>query len=210
MHLSHSSADSGPLMSLASKREKKHSSACWAFILGAAQSLEHSAAIACQHGLAANDLSTRAGLGVPAERGLTQVKNMLHVANRACDCFHFWFYSPTSPYAGDGLPTSSGTLAMRQQNSTGAPRRFQQRQGLSRSVGAILKVLTSAFPDPSREIVCLPVQVGVPERTFGTQLVEDSEWERPEVLPFSTYAACRILDTTPDSDVSCRLFPHHC
>ena len=45
------------------------------------------------------------------------------------------------------------------------------------------------------------LQVGVPERTFGTQLVEDSEWERPEVLPFSTYAACRILDTTPDSPV---------
>ena len=67
-----------------------------------------------------------------------------------------------------------------------------------------MEVLTAAFLGPSRKDACLPVQVGVPERTFGTQLVEDSEWERPEVLPFSTYAACRILDTTPDSDVSCR------
>eukprot|EP00891_Asterochloris_glomerata_P004865 jgi/Astpho2/4865/Aster-05800 len=48
--------------------------------------------------------------------------------------------------------------------------------------------------------------VGVPERTFGTQLVEDSEWERPEVLPFSTYAACRILDTTPESDTNSGIY----
>ena len=49
----------------------------------------------------------------------------------------------------------------------------------------------------------IPTDVDLPHKTFGSQLVDDSPFERPDVLPFSTYAACRILDTNPEDIVSC-------
>lgn len=48
----------------------------------------------------------------------------------------------------------------------------------------------------------IPTDVDLPHKTFGSQLVDDSPFERPDVLPFSTYAACRILDTNPEDIVS--------
>ena len=40
-------------------------------------------------------------------------------------------------------------------------------------------------------------------QVFGQQVKHDSEYDRPDVLPFSTYAACRLLDTTPADPVCC-------
>ena len=48
----------------------------------------------------------------------------------------------------------------------------------------------------------IPTAVDLPHKTFGSQLVDDSQYERPDILPFSTYAACRILDTNPEDMVS--------
>lgn len=48
----------------------------------------------------------------------------------------------------------------------------------------------------------IPTDVDLLHKTFGSQLVDDSPFERPDVLPFSTYAACRILDTNPEDMVS--------
>ena len=47
----------------------------------------------------------------------------------------------------------------------------------------------------------IPTEIDLPHKTFGSQLVDDSPLERPDVLPFSTYAACRILDTNPEDMV---------
>lgn len=47
---------------------------------------------------------------------------------------------------------------------------------------------------PSR----IPTDQDLPHKAFGSQVVDDSPFDRPEILPFSVYAACRILDTTPD------------
>ena len=48
----------------------------------------------------------------------------------------------------------------------------------------------------------IPTDVDLPHKTFGSQLVDDSQYERPDILPFSTYAACRILDTNPEDMVT--------
>lgn len=48
----------------------------------------------------------------------------------------------------------------------------------------------------------IPTNVDLPHKTFGSQLVDDSQYERPDILPFSTYAACRILDTNPEDMVT--------
>ena len=47
----------------------------------------------------------------------------------------------------------------------------------------------------------IPTDLDLPHKAFGSQVVEDSCYQRPEILPFSIYAACRILDTTPDDEV---------
>ena len=60
--------------------------------------------------------------------------------------------------------------------------------------------LESAWPirhGPSQ----IPTDLDLPHKAFGSQVVDDSPFERPEILPFSIYAACRILDTTPDDEV---------
>ena len=46
------------------------------------------------------------------------------------------------------------------------------------------------------QMVLLPIQV------FGEQIMSGSEYDRPEVLDFPTYAACRFLDTAPNNPVS--------
>ena len=51
---------------------------------------------------------------------------------------------------------------------------------------------------PSR----IPTDQDLPHKAFGSQVVDDSPFDRPEILPFSVYAACRILDTTPDDQVT--------
>lgn len=48
----------------------------------------------------------------------------------------------------------------------------------------------------------IPTDVDLPHKVFGSQVVDNSPFDRPEILPFSIYAACRILDTTPDDEVS--------
>ena len=60
--------------------------------------------------------------------------------------------------------------------------------------------LESAWPSrhgPSQ----IPTDLDLPHKAFGSQVVHDSIFERPDILPFSIYAACRILDTTPDDEV---------
>ena len=47
----------------------------------------------------------------------------------------------------------------------------------------------------------IPTEQDLPHKAFGSQVVDDSPFDRPEILPFSVYAACRILDTTPDDQV---------
>ena len=47
----------------------------------------------------------------------------------------------------------------------------------------------------------IPTDLDLPHKAFGSQVVDDSPFDRPEILPFSVYAACRILDTTPDDEV---------
>ena len=37
---------------------------------------------------------------------------------------------------------------------------------------------------------------------FGEQIYYGSPYDRPEVLDFPTYAACRFLDTSPNNPVS--------
>lgn len=37
---------------------------------------------------------------------------------------------------------------------------------------------------------------------FGEQIYYGSPYDRPEVLDFPTYAACRFLDTSPENPVS--------
>ena len=48
---------------------------------------------------------------------------------------------------------------------------------------------------------------------FGEQISYGSPYDRPEVLDFPTYAACRFLDTSPNNPVSvhpcCRLTALH-
>lgn len=59
--------------------------------------------------------------------------------------------------------------------------------------------LDSAWPvrhGPSQ----IPTELDLPHKVFGSQVVDDSPFDRPEILPFSIYAACRILDTTPDDE----------
>ena len=53
----------------------------------------------------------------------------------------------------------------------------------------------------SKCVICLQI--------FGEQISYGSPYDRPEVMDFPTYAACRFLDTSPNNPVSlpssCRL-----
>ena len=49
----------------------------------------------------------------------------------------------------------------------------------------------------------IPTEIHLPELVFGDQIPGNNNKERPPVLPFSTYAPCRLLDVKPDSPVSC-------
>ena len=60
--------------------------------------------------------------------------------------------------------------------------------------------LEAAWP-PRHGPSQIPTDLDLPHKAFGSQVVGDSPFERPEILPFSIYAACRILDTTPDDEV---------
>ncbi len=45
-------------------------------------------------------------------------------------------------------------------------------------------------------------------QVFGEQITCGSSYDRPEVLDFPTYAACRFLDTAPTNPV--RFLPLSC
>lgn len=60
--------------------------------------------------------------------------------------------------------------------------------------------LEAAWP-PRHGPSQIPTDLDLPHKAFGSQVVDDSPFHRPEILPFSVYAACRILDTTPDDAV---------
>ena len=48
----------------------------------------------------------------------------------------------------------------------------------------------------------IPTDIHLPELVFGEQIPTGTCHDRPPVLPFSTYAPCRLLDVKPDSPVS--------
>jgi hypothetical protein len=71
----------------------------------------------------------------------------------------------------------------------------------------------SDVEDASPEVVPLlarapsliPTEIHVPELVFGYQYPNGNCRERLPVIPFSTYAPCRLLDVDPNSPVRC----HH-
>ena len=69
------------------------------------------------------------------------------------------------------------------------------------------KSATSARPEnrAHKEVVCdapsgIPSDIQVPELVFGEQ-ISAARHDRPDIIPFSTYAPCRLLDVDPDSPV---------
>lgn len=44
----------------------------------------------------------------------------------------------------------------------------------------------------------IPSDIQVPELTFGGPLADGTQQERPGIIPFSSYAPCRLLDVRPD------------
>jgi len=49
----------------------------------------------------------------------------------------------------------------------------------------------------------IPTEINVPELVFGHQYPNGNSRERLPVIPFSTYAPCRLLDVDPNSPVRC-------
>lgn len=48
----------------------------------------------------------------------------------------------------------------------------------------------------------IPTDIHVPELVFGDQIPSGKHVARPEIIPFSIYAPCRLLDVNPDCPVS--------
>ena len=65
----------------------------------------------------------------------------------------------------------------------------------------------------SKEVLCnapsgIPTDIQVPELAFGEQ-ISAARHDRPDIMPFSTYAPCRLLDVDPDSPVGTpHITPH--